>query len=410
MPAPLSGGAMPAEQTPPLRRWPLSTFRKFFAGEASGGVVLLAAAILALIVANTPLAGGYFAALHAQLGPYDAEHWINDGLMALFFLLVGLEIKREMLGGELATWRRRALPGLAALGGMAVPAAICAAFTFGNAEALRGWAVPAATDIAFAVAAISALGRRVPPSLRVFLTALAIIDDLGAVVIIALFYAHGLSLPDLLGAAVVLVLLFVLNRRGVRALWPYLGLGIVLWVFVDRSGLHATLAGVALALAVPLRVDGPSVAPPADAPLFRLEHALDRIVPFVVVPIFGFANAGLSFAGASAASLLQPLPLGIALGLLVGKPIGVTVSAAVAVRAGIAEFPAAATWRQFIGVAQLCGIGFTMSLFISLLAFTDNVALQEAAKLGILGGSVVSGVVGMAILAAGRRGTPPMRM
>jgi len=370
--------------------------RDFLAGEAAGGFVLIVAAALALILANSPLAGVYFAALHAPLGPLDVATWINDALMAVFFLLVALEIKREAIEGELSTWPRRALPGFGAVGGMLVPALICAAFTRGDPEALRGWAIPSATDIAFAVAAVSALGPRVPASLRVFLTALAIIDDLGAVIIIALFYGHGLSLPDLAGAALMLVGLLLLNRRGVARLWPYLLLGVVLWVLVFRSGLHATLAGVALGFAIPLRTRN------GATPLARLEHGLQVVVPFVIVPIFGFANAGLSLLGMTTGALLQPATLGVGLGLFIGKPIGVTAASWLAIRAGIAEFPARASWGQFFGVAALCGIGFTMSLFITLLAYPDHAELQAAAKLGIIIGSVLSTVLGCATLAARR--------
>ena len=377
------------------RRRPIDAFREFFEGEAAGGLVLIAAAVAALVIANSPLASVYFGALHAELGPLHVEEWINDALMAVFFLQVALEIKREAVEGELSTWPRRALPGFGALGGMVVPALICAAFNRNGGEALRGWAIPSATDIAFAVAAVVALGERVPSSLRVFLTALAIIDDLGAVIIIALFYQQGLSWLDLGGAAIVLVLLVLLNLRGVAARWPYLLLGVVLWVFVFRSGLHATLAGVALGLTIPLHTRS------GATPLVQLEERLDFIVPFLIVPIFGFANAGLSLAGFAPAALLDPVTLGVALGLLVGKPVGVVAASWLAIKARIAEFPAQASRAQFIGVAALCGIGFTMSLFITLLAFPEHPELQAAAKIGILIGSVLSAALGIGTVAAG---------
>ena len=379
-------------------RHPLSLLRGFLVSEAAGGIVLMLAAALALVVANSPLAHTYFETLHVKLGPLTLSHWINDGLMALFFLLVGLEIKREMLDGQLATWPRRALPGIAAAGGMAVPALIYLAFNVQNGEVLRGWAIPTATDIAFALGVLSLLGKRVPPSLKIFLAALAIIDDLGAVLIIALFYTTGLSLIDLAGAAAVLVALFVLNRRGVLALWPYLILGIVLWVLVYRSGIHATLAGVALALTIPLRMAPGRIDDLTRSPLHRLEHGLESIVPFVIVPIFGFANAGVSFAGIGPSALVEPLTLGIAAGLVVGKLIGVFGSAALTIRVGLADLPAEASWPQLLGVALLCGIGFTMSLFIGLLAFADNEVLQNEVKLGIICGSVLAAILGSIVL------------
>jgi NhaA family Na+:H+ antiporter len=376
-----------------------SMLRNFLDSEAAGGLVLMGAAVLALLVANSPLAPGYFAALHAYLGPLSVLHWINDALMAVFFLMVGLEIKREMLDGQLSSWSRRMLPGIAALGGMAAPALIYVAFNAGDAQALRGWAIPSATDIAFALGVLSLLGPRVPASLKVFLAALAIIDDLGAVVIIALFYTSGLSLPDLGLAAAVLAVLYGMNRMGVRSLWPYLLLGAVLWLFVLRSGVHATLAGVLLALCIPIHLTpGTPEATGAQSPLHRLEHALAGPVAFFVVPLFGFANAGVSFSGIGPEILLEPLTLGVAVGLLLGKVIGVFGASALLIRSGAADLPAGASWGQFFGVALLCGIGFTMSLFIGLLAFANAPLLQEEVKFGILGGSVVAGLLGYAVL------------
>jgi len=374
------------------------SFRAFLASGSAGGIILMVVAVLAIIVANSPLQLVYFNGLHEYIGPLSVQHWINDALMAAFFLMVGLEIKREMTDGQLSTWPRRILPGVAALGGMAVPALIFIAFNHAYPAALRGWAIPSATDIAFALGVLSLLGRRVPVSLKVFLAALAIIDDLGAVVIIALFYTSGLSLPDLAAAAAVIAVLVMLNRRGVQSLWPYLILGVVLWIFVFRSGIHATLAGVILALCIPItRTPSRPEATPEQSPLHRLEHLLQKPVAFVIVPIFGFANAGVSFTGVDYAVLSAPLTLGVALGLFLGKLVGVFGSVALLVGLRVVDLPAGASWRQVLGVAILCGIGFTMSLFIGLLAF-DDPALQDRVKIGILMGSILSGVVGYLIL------------
>ena len=375
-----------------------NTFRRFLDNESSGGLVLMAVAVLAIITANSAAAAEYFAGLHAYIGPLSVQHWINDALMALFFLLVGLELKREMLDGQLATWSRRVLPGVAAAGGMLAPALIYLTFNGGDPAAARGWAIPAATDIAFALGVLSLLGPRVPVSLKVFLAALAIIDDLGAVVIIALFYSGNLSLPDLAGAAAVLGLLVVLNRRGVMSLAPYLLLGAVLWLLVLRSGVHATLAGVLLALTIPIRLTpGTPEAKVQESPLHRLEHWLQRPVAFLVVPIFGFANAGVSFSGVTPAVLVEPLTLGVAGGLLLGKLLGVFGATAVMVRLKLADLPAGASWGQMFGVSLLCGIGFTMSLFIGLLAF-DEPAMQDKVKFGILAGSLAAGLLGYLVL------------
>jgi NhaA family Na+:H+ antiporter len=363
----------------------------FLKSEAAGGIVLMAAAALALIVSNSPLAGVYFAALHAGAGPLSVHEWINDGLMAVFFLLVGLEIKREMLEGRLSTWPRRVLPGLAALGGMAVPAAVYLAVNAASGAG-RGWAIPTATDIAFALGVLSLLGPRVPASLKVFLAALAIIDDLGAVAIIAAVYTDDIALGFLAGACAVALALFALNRLKVRRLWPYLVLGALLWWLTLMSGVHATLAGVVLALAVPLG------GPGETSPLHRLEHAVAPWTAFAIVPLFGFANAGVSLAGFAPADLVRPIPLGIAAGLFLGKQAGVFGAAWAAVRLGWGQLPAGARWSQLYGVAVLCGIGFTISLFIGPLAF-PGAAEQDAAKIGVLAGSVVSALVGLAVLA-----------
>jgi NhaA family Na+:H+ antiporter len=368
---------------------PIDAFRAFLDSSAAGGIILMVAAALALIVANSPLASTYADTLHAHIGPLPVLEWINDALMALFFLLVGLEIKKEVLTGQLATWSQRALPGIAAVGGMIVPALIFLALNAGATGHPKGWAIPSATDIAFALGVLSLLGPRVPASLRVFLTALAIIDDLGAVLIIAFFYTAGLKLMALGGAAVVLAGLIALNRTGVARLLPYLILGAVLWILTLMSGIHATLAGVALAFTIPLRV-----STPAQAPLVRAEHALQPWVNFAIVPLFGFANAGVSFAGLSPAAFLDTVPLGVALGLFFGKQAGVFLFSATAIRAGWAKLPEHSSWLQLYGVALLCGIGFTMSLFIGLLAFPGDPVLQDETKLGVLLGSVVSALAG----------------
>ncbi|MDW6020258.1 Na+/H+ antiporter NhaA [Mesorhizobium sp. BAC0120] len=372
--------------------------REFLDSSASGGLILMAAAALSLVAANSPLAPAYFSALSSYLGPLSVSHWINDALMALFFLLVGLEIKREMLDGQLSSWNKRILPGVAALGGMIVPALIYSAFNAGDPATARGWAIPSATDIAFALGVLSLLGNRVPTSLKVFLAALAIIDDLGAVIIIALFYSGSLDMLALGSAALLLANLVIFNRMGVARLWPYLVLGVLLWFLVLRSGVHATVAGVLLALTIPLRT---SPARPHDmehSPLHRLEHALYGWVTFLVVPIFGFANAGVSLSGLSLGALTDNLTLGVALGLLVGKLVGVFGSAYLVIRANWAEMPAAASTLQLLGVSLLCGIGFTMSLFIGLLSFADVPLVQEKVKIGILGASLVAGLLGFAIL------------
>ena len=379
---------------------PLSAIRTILANEAAGGLVLMVAAAAALVVANSPLAEGYHHALHAYLGPLSLLHWINDGLMAVFFLLVGLEIKREALDGRLRTWPDRVLPGLAAAAGMVAPALVYLAFNAGSGTA-RGWASPAATDIAFALGVLALLGRRVPVSLKIFLSAVAIVDDLGAVVVIALFYTGSLDAAMLGASAGVLALLLALNRLGVRALSPYLLAGLALWFFVLRSGVHATVAGVLLALFVPIR---PSPGRPEDttSPLHRLEHTLSPWVSFLIVPVFGFANAGVTLLGLPARALLDPVTLGVGLGLFLGKQAGILAAVRLAVAAGIASRPAGATWAQVYGVALLCGIGFTMSLFIGGLAFTDGLHETET-KLGVLGGSLLSGIVGAIVLIAARR-------
>ncbi|TWA66289.1 sodium/proton antiporter (NhaA family) [Azospirillum baldaniorum] len=387
---------MDAHRQPAGRR-PAAFIRNFMSNEASGGILLMVAAALALVVANSPLSAAYFDTLHTYILGLSIGHWINDGLMAIFFLLVGLEIKREMLDGQLSTWSCRILPGVAAAGGMLVPALVYLAFNAGNPATVNGWAIPAATDIAFALGVLSLLGPRVPVSLKIFLTALAIIDDLGAVIIIALFYTADLSLPALGVAALLLAALIGLNRFGVRSLLPYLVLGAGLWGAVLLSGVHATLAGVTLALTIPLRPASDAAADP-HAPLLRLEHAIHPWVAFLIVPVFGFANAGVSFAGMDASILTGSLPLGIALGLFLGKMVGVFGTAWLTIRLGFAGMPAGATTAQLYGVALLCGIGFTMSLFIGALAFPTSPELGDAVKVGVFAGSILSATAGALVL------------
>ena len=373
-----------------------SAIRRFLESQSSAGLVLMGAAVLALVLANSPVGPSYDTILHAYVGPLSIGHWINDALMAVFFLLVGLEIKREMLDGQLSTWPRRVLPGIAAAGGMMVPALVYLALNRGPTAA--GWAIPAATDIAFALGVIALLGTRVPASLRVFLAALAIIDDLGAVVIIALFYTAKLSIPDLAGAVAATGVLIGLNRLGVRRLTPYLLVGAILWILVFRSGIHATLAGVIVALAIPMRCTPGRPDGDADSPLHTLEHALHLPVGFIVVPIFGLANAGVPVLTLPAEALVAPVTLGVSLGLLLGKVTGVFGFSMLAVRLGLADMPAHAGKRQLLGVALLCGIGFTMSIFITLLAFPTSPILQAEAKVGVLAGSFVSGLLGYTLL------------
>ena len=388
----------------PARRPRLSVLGEFLDSGAAGGLVLMAAAALALLVANSPMAESYFSALHVKAGPLDLLHWINDGLMALFFLFVGLEIKRELLDGQLSTWSRRVLPGIAAAGGMIVPAAIYLAFNWQDPQAARGWAIPAATDIAFALGVISLLGSRVPTSLKVFLSALAILDDLGAVLIIAVFYTADLSLWPLGAAALVFAVLVGLNRLGVTRVGPYLVLGGLLWLFFLQSGVHATLAGVLLAFTIPLR-SAPGRPDSPESPLHRLEHALAPWVAFLVVPVFGFANAGVALGGVQPADFAASVPLGIAVALFFGKQIGVFGFSWLAIRAGWADVPVAASWLQLYGVSLLCGIGFTMSLFIGLLAF-NTPEMQDLVKIGVLAGSIVSGLLGWLILRFAKRERP----
>ena len=369
--------------------------REFIDSEAAGGLVLMGSAALALAVANSPLAGSYFGALGTYVFGLSLLHWVNDALMALFFLLVGLEIKRELVVGQLASWPERVLPGFAALGGMVVPGLIFLAFNYDNPAAVRGWAIPSATDIAFSLGVLALLGSRVPLSLKVFLTALAILDDLGAVIIIAIFYTAELS-PVMIGlAALTVAVLAAINASRVTVLWPYVVLGILLWYFVFRSGVHATIAGVLLAATIPVRGKPGSSA--EDSPLERIEDAISPWVAYLILPIFGFANAGVALGGVGLQAFAHPVTLGSALGLFVGKQIGVFAGAWLTIKAGWATRPQGSTWAQIYGIAILCGIGFTMSLFIGLLAFTSD-EFHDATKIGVLAGSLASAVVGWAFL------------
>ena len=382
----------------------------FFQHEAAGGVVMMLAAALALIVSNSGWALNYSAFLELPVSIRAGDlkldkpllHWINDGLMAIFFCLVGLEIKRELLVGELSTREQALLPLLAAIGGMAVPGLIYAAVNLGNPTALDGWAIPTATDIAFAVAVLSLMGSAVPAALKVFLLALAIIDDLGAIVIIALFYTAKLSTLALGLAAVGVAGLLILNARRVTNLTPYVLIGTFVWVCVLKSGIHATLAGVLVGFAIPLKV--PEGEP---VPLERLEHQLHPWVAFGVLPLFGFANAGVSLAGLTFADLLSPVTLGIALGLVVGKPIGILGACWLATRAGLARLPQATSWQQLGGASMLAGIGFTMSLFIGILAF-DDPTFATPVRLGVLIASSIAAISGYVVLARARALPSPL--
>lgn len=368
----------------------------------------MGAAVLALIVANSGLANHYFSLFELRIGPWDLHHGINDGLMAIFFLMVGLEIKREFVDGHLRDWSDRALPLIAAAGGMAVPALVFLLVTGGDPALSRGWAVPAATDIAFAIGVMALLGRHVPASLKLFLTTVAIADDLGAVLIIALAYTASIKGIALLAAALIFSLMLLINRRGVKALWPYLILALLLWCAVLASGVHATVAGVLAAMAIPITTS-PGVPDAADSPLHRLEHALAPWVAYGIVPLFGFANAGVPLFGAEWDKLLSPLTIGIAAGLFVGKQLGIFASIGLAVGLRLGARPQHASWAQLYGVALLCGIGFTMSLFIGGLAFPDAIHMEEV-KIGVLAGSILSACAGAIVLLLARNKNPARKI
>ena len=379
-----------------------AALRDFPKQESAGGIVLIAAAALALLAANTIFSGSYFGALDTPVsvavGSFAIDKplllWINDGLMAVFFFLVGLEVKREVVEGQLSSWNQASLPLVAAIGGMAMPALIFVGLNMGSPANISGWAIPAATDIAFALGILSLLGPRVPVALKALLLAIAVIDDIGAITIIALFYSGSIDTAMLGGGALALAAMIVLNRFKVGSSIPYILLAIVLWVFILKSGVHATLAGVAAAMTIPMRArDG-------SQPLERMEHFLHPWVAFLVIPIFGFANAGVSLGGLEFADLLAPLPLGIALGLLIGKQLGIFGFAFIAVKTGLARLPENVGWRQIHGVSLLAAIGFTMSLFIGNLAF-DSAAQVDAVKIGVLAGSVIAALAGFFLLKAG---------
>ncbi len=383
----------------------LRAFQDFVKLEAAGGLSLMAAAVLAMIVANSALTDVYLGLLahRVTLGAgalvlsKPLLLWINDGLMAVFFLLVGMELKREVLEGHLGDLRRAGLPAIAAVGGMAAPAAIYLAFNAGDPVAMRGWAIPSATDIAFALGVLALLGNRVPVGLKAFLLSVAIFDDLGAIVIIALFYTAELSVTALLVAAGAIAVLAVLNRLRVLKVAPYLAVGAVLWIAVLKSGVHATLAGVVVAMFIPMR--GAASAGEDASPLRDLEHALHPWVAFGILPVFAFANAGVPVLHLSFADLFQPVPLGIALGLLAGKFIGILGSSWAAVKLGLGSLPKGVDWPQMAGMSLLAGIGFTMSLFIASLAFEAG-AVQGLERLGILCGSLLAGLLGYLVLRA----------
>lgn len=387
----------------PLR----STFTRFFQLEAASGLLLIAAAALALIINNSPLSWLYNGLLDtpvvAQIGALEIAKplllWINDGLMAMFFLLIGLEVKRELLEGHLSKPSQIVLPGAAAIGGMVVPALIYWFLNKDDPAALSGWAIPMATDIAFALGVLALLGKRVPVSLKLFLMTLAIIDDLGAIIVIAIFYSGALSTLSLMLAAACLVALVAMNRLGVVKLGPYMIIGLILWVCVLKSGVHATLAGVTLAFCIPLRTKNAE-----PSPLLSLEHALHPWVAFGILPLFAFANAGVSLAGVNLESFTHHVPMGIAAGLLLGKTIGVYGLTWLAVKIGIAALPTGANWGQVFGVAILCGIGFTMSLFVGSLAFVPGSSDYAGMdRMGILTGSILAALIGYAVTAAASR-------
>jgi NhaA family Na+:H+ antiporter len=392
----------------------IDKLKEFLRLESASGILLFIAALLAMVVENSASKHLYDALLgtpvEIRIGDFDIAKplllWINDGLMAIFFFLIGLEIKRELLAGELSDPARVVLPVIAATGGMVIPAAIYASINWGDPVAMKGWAIPSATDIAFALGVLALLGSRIPQALKLFLMTLAIIDDLGAIVIIAIFYTSELSLTSLIVAAAAIAFLFLMNRRGVLGLAPYMLIGLVLWAAVLKSGVHATLAGVVTAFFIPFRKE------PGETltQLEKLEHDLHPSVAYGILPLFAFANAGISFEGITLASLLHPVPLGIAAGLFFGNQLGVFGFSWLAIRLGISKMPQDVSWLQLYGVAALCGIGFTMSLFVGSLAFEQggpDFAVDD--RLGIMLGSIASGILGYVVLrffAGNRRSTP----
>ena len=376
-------------------------FKWFFKLEAASGLILLIAAILALLISNSDFNVLYFQTLEKYLFigvnefglKLSVHHWINDGFMAIFFFFVTLEIKREFLQGELSNIKQALLPIIAAVGGMIVPALFYAVINYGNAETIRGWAIPSATDIAFSLGILSLLGSRVPISLKVFLTALAIIDDLGAILIIAFFYSGDLSIPYLSLMLISFILLLILNKFSIKIFTPYLFIGLCMWFFTYKSGIHATIAGVLLASTIPHRLKEYDFSL-----LEKLEHGISPYVTFLIMPIFAFANAGVNLEGSSLSSLLTPVPLGILMGLFFGKQIGVLLFSYVSVKFKFADMPNNANWMSIYGVSILTGIGFTMSLFVGNLAFVENTQYIDGVKIGVLSGSLLSTVFGYLIL------------
>lgn len=382
-----------------------ATIKNFLQMESAGGILLMGAAVLAMLAANSPAASlyAYFldTPVEVRVGALQIAKplflWVNDGLMAVFFFLVGLELKREFLEGELSRPANVLLPAVGAVGGMAVPVGIFVWLNSGDSQAMHGWAIPAATDIAFALGILMLLGSRVPVALKVFVVSLAIFDDLGAIIIIAIFYSADLSINALIIGTICLAILGLMNWRGVNTVSPYLLVGIVMWIAVLKSGVHATLAGVVLAAFIPMRDPKDS----SHSPLGELEHDLHSVVAFGVLPLFAFVNAGISLAGVSFSDLLHTVPLGIAAGLFIGKQLGIFALCFLAIKAGIARLPEGANWGSLYGVSILCGVGFTMSLFVGSLAF-ENVMIDPAEifdeRLGIIVGSLLSGIVGYVVL------------
>ena len=376
-------------------------FKWFFQLEAASGLVLSIAAIIALVISNSNLSELYFSTLEQYLFigvnnfglKLSVHHWINDLLMAVFFFFVTLEIKREFIQGELSNLKKALLPIIGAVGGMVIPALVYVSINLGNSETLNGWAIPSATDIAFSLGILSLLGSRVPISLKIFLTALAIIDDLGAILIIAFFYSGDLSISYLSLILISYILLLILNKFGIKKFIPYLIIGSFMWFFTYKSGIHATIAGVLLATTIPHRAKEKDFSL-----LIKLEHAISPYVAFIIMPIFAFANAGVNLTGLSFSSLLAPVPLGILLGLFVGKQVGVMVISYLAVKLGAAQMPDKSNWLSLYGVSILTGIGFTMSLFVGNLAFVENTQYMDGVKIGVLSGSLLSTIFGYFIL------------
>ena len=376
-------------------------FKWFFQLEAASGLVLLVAAIIALLISNSDFSELYFSSLEQYLFigisnfglKLTVHHWINDLLMAVFFFFVTLEIKREFIQGELSNLKKALLPIIGAVGGMVIPAIVYVVINFGNSETLNGWAIPSATDIAFSLGILSLLGSRVPISLKIFLTALAIIDDLGAILIIAFFYSGDLSISYLSLILISYIILLILNKLGIKKFVPYLIVGAFMWFFTYKSGIHATIAGVLLATSIPHSAKGEKFSL-----LINIEHAISPYVAFMIMPLFAFANAGVSLGGLSLSSLMQPVPLGILLGLFVGKQVGVMIFAISAVKMGIAQLPDRSSWLSLYGVSVLTGIGFTMSLFVGNLAFAENIQYIDGVKIGVLAGSLLSTLFGYFIL------------